>query len=169
MNKKKLVIIAGAVLMLGVGGGVGAYVMRGAPAAEAKEPAPKLVPKEEAGEAKEEAKVEARAAGKHYATAYYAFPQAFTVNTADGAFVQMSIGVATNYDDRVVTAIKGNEMALRSAVLIAMTETNSEVLATTEGKTRLLAGLKGAMNAALKDRTGFGGIDQVYFTSFVIQ
>jgi flagellar FliL protein len=29
--------------------------------------------------------------------------------------------------------------------------------------------LKGAINATLKQRTGFGGIDNVYFTTMVVQ
>ena len=46
---------------------------------------------------------------------------------------------------------------------------DSFTISTPEGKLKLQQELKGAINSTLKQRTGFGGIDNVYFTSLVVQ
>ena len=60
-------------------------------------------------------------------------------------------------------------MAVRSAVLMTLSQQGLMNVSTAEGKKALKQDLKKAVNDALKAREGFGGIDQVYFTSFVVQ
>jgi flagellar FliL protein len=60
-------------------------------------------------------------------------------------------------------------MAIRSAVLLALSEQDAGALSTPQGKEQLKAKLRLAVNDVLKKREGFGGIDDVYFTSLVIQ
>jgi flagellar FliL protein len=43
------------------------------------------------------------------------------------------------------------------------------VITTPEGKKELQGKLKDAINEVLVKRSGFGGVDDVYFTSFIIQ
>ena len=60
-------------------------------------------------------------------------------------------------------------MPVRSAVLMTLADQDAFVITTPEGKKELQKTLKGAINDVLKQREGFGGIDSVYFTSFIIQ
>ena len=59
--------------------------------------------------------------------------------------------------------------AIRSTILMVLSQQDSFTISTPEGKLKLQQELKGAINATLKQRTGFGGIDNVYFTSLVVQ
>ena len=102
--------------------------------------------------------------------AYFAFQQPFTSNLRDsGSFAQLSLSVATRDNLRAAEAVKANEAALRSVVLMTVADQDAAVLATTAGKQRLQDKLRGVMNAVLKSKDGQVGIDSVYFTSFVIQ
>jgi len=94
----------------------------------------------------------------------------FTANLSGGnAFVQIGMGVSTYYDERVVQSVERHEMAIRSAILLALSEADPIEIATLRGKEALKNALKNAINNVLTDREGFGGIDDVYFTSFVTQ
>lgn len=102
--------------------------------------------------------------------AYFAFQQPFTSNLRDsGSFAQLSLSIATRDNIRAAEAVKVNEAALRSVVLMTVADQDAMVLATTAGKQHLQDKLRGVMNAVLKSKDGQAGIDSVYFTSFVIQ
>ncbi len=70
---------------------------------------------------------------------------------------------------RVIQAMTTHEMAIRSEVLMMLAEQDQVALITPEGKTQLQKKLKNLINTILKQKTGYGGIDNVYFTNFVIQ
>ena len=107
---------------------------------------------------------------RHYTATYHPIEAPFTSNLDQSAsFVQLSLGVATYYDARVVDAIKAHEMALRSAVLLRLAQEPEARIVTPDGKAALQRDLAAVMNGVLVDRTGFGGIDNVYFTSLVVQ
>lgn len=94
----------------------------------------------------------------------------FTSNLRGGdAFVQIGMGVSTYYDERVVQAVERHNMAIRSAILLALSEADPIEITSLSGKEALKNTLKNAINNVLTDREGFGGIDDVYFTSFVTQ
>jgi flagellar FliL protein len=102
--------------------------------------------------------------------AYFAFQQPFTSNLRDsGSFAQLSLSIATRDNLRAAEAVKTNEAALRSVVLMTVADQDAAKLATTAGKQLLQDKLRGVMNAVLKSKDGQAGIDSVYFTSFVIQ
>jgi flagellar FliL protein len=102
--------------------------------------------------------------------AYFAFQQPFTSNLRDsGSFAQLSLSVATKDNPRAAEAIKTNEAALRSVVLMTVADQDASVLASTSGKQQLQKKLRGVMDEVLKLKDGQSGIDSVYFTSFVIQ
>jgi len=110
------------------------------------------------------------AKGGEEGASYFAFAQGFTSNLKDsGSFVQMALSVATAEDGKVAEAVKNNEAALRSVVLMVVAEENAEILATKPGKEALQARLRDAMNAVMRAKTGSNSIDAVYFTGFVIQ
>jgi flagellar protein FliL len=105
-----------------------------------------------------------------YQTTYYQMPAPFTTNMIDSeAFAQISIAVSTYYDKRVVDAVQTHELAIRSAILLMLAQEQELDLSTPQGKERLQAKLVKIINNVLKERTGYGGVDNVYFTNFVIQ
>lgn len=177
---KKIVMLAGGALLL-IGGGVGAGFfaagagLGGAKAHEVEDPdAPKLVLKEgehgpirpsrghDDSEAPEDPGI--------YQASYYNMEQSFTSNLRDSdGFAQVGLGVSTYYDQKVLDNFKANEMPIRSAILMTLSNQEAFVLETPEGKDQLRKELKTVVNKVLKSRTGFGGIDDVYFTSFIIQ
>jgi len=107
---------------------------------------------------------------RKFKASYYPLEQNFTVNLRDAeGFVQLGLGVSTFYDQRVLENVKAHEMAIRSAVLLTLSDQDSVALATPQGKDQLRKDLKKAVNDVLKAKEGFGGIDDVYFTSMVMQ
>ena len=61
------------------------------------------------------------------------------------------------------------EIAIRSAILLALGETTEDQVFTAEGKKQLSLRIKKAINDTLEQKEGFGGIGNVYFTQFVVQ
>ncbi|WP_380872528.1 hypothetical protein ACFB49_34580 [Sphingomonas sp. DBB INV C78] len=175
-----MVLLGGAIL---AGGGVGAGLyaagagLAGGHKAEPEDPnKPKLVPKDEAagegghsGEKAPRAIEEAIDPGK-YKASYYDLTQNFTSNLRDSdGFMQVSLGISTFYDQRVIDRVKSHEMAIRSAVLMTLADQDSFVISTPQGKKELQKALKNAINEVLVQKEGFGGVDDVYFTNFIIQ
>ena len=193
-GKMKTILIGGVALIVLVGGGVGAGVyasnaglLGGGHAAAADDGKPKLVPKSEqkhpteggegGGHGGDEAAPEnhgmkppAGEGGDKYASTYYPMEKEFTSNLQDSVhFVQVGIAVATPYDDTVITNLKTNDIAVRSAILMALGDTTEEQVMSSDGKRQLQVRLAKAINDTLKQKEGFGGIGNVYFTSFVVQ
>ena len=168
--KKIALLMAGVVILAGGGAVAGIYAFGGGKEEAHKEDPnkPKLVMKENAIEHSG-----AAAPGKEkskFQTSYYEIEKNFTANLADAdGFMQVSIGVSTNYDNRVIENLTKNEIPIRSAVLLTLSDQSVDVIATPEGKKQLLRQLKGAINKTLEEKEGFGGVDDVYFTNFVIQ
>ncbi len=105
-----------------------------------------------------------------YQATYFQLQQPFTSNMSDtDAFAQISLAVSTYYDMRVVDAVKTHEMAIRSQVLMMLAQQPEEVLSTPQGKQQLQGKIRAIINDILKQKSGYGGVDNVYFTNFVIQ
>ncbi|MGC4251177.1 MAG: flagellar basal body-associated FliL family protein [Sphingobium sp.] len=105
-----------------------------------------------------------------YQATYFQLQTPFTSNMSDtDAFAQIAIAVSTYYDMRVIEAIKTHEMAIRSQILMLLAQQPEAMLATPQGKQQLQGRIKAVINDVLKQKTGYGGIDNVYFTNFVIQ
>lgn len=108
--------------------------------------------------------------GSEYRTSYYSFEQDFTSNLKNSeALVQVSLAASTRRDGRVLMWMKQHELAIRSALLTVIADTAEDDVYTLEGKQRLQKRLTGAINKVLTDNEGFGGVDDVYFRSFIIQ
>lgn len=186
--KKILVIGVGgsALIAAGVGGGLYASGSMGAAKSHEDPNRPKLVERSnepaeapEGGEGKEAApKVgtvsvksdTATVDPKKYEATYYPLEQSFTANLIDGAgFVQIGLSLSTYYDGKVIANIKRQSVPIRSAVLLALSEQDAGVLSTPEGKRLLQRKLTHSINDVLRDKEGFGGVDNVYFTNLVIQ
>jgi flagellar protein FliL len=162
----KMIIFAVLGLVL-VGGGVagGLYSAGGLGKHAVADNQPKLVPKSEQEKPKEDAsKSDSQvtgsgtgmatpegAGGDRYASTYYSFDKDFTANLQESAhFIQVGLAVSTPYDAKVIDHIKGNEIAIRSAVLMALGDTNEDQVFTSDGKRQLQARLVKAINATLE-------------------
>ncbi|HEY0624277.1 flagellar basal body-associated FliL family protein [Sphingomonas sp.] len=181
-------ILIGTGLIALVGGGVGgglyassAGLLGGKAEESADADTPRLVPKSEEVRAKGEGKEGEGGAGKgmktpegsggdKYASTYYQLEKEFTSNLRESVhFIQVGLAVSTPYDNRVIENLKTHEMAVRSAVLLSLGETSEDEVFTAEGKQKLQKRLTAAINAVLKEKEGFGGIGNVYFTNFIVQ
>jgi len=184
--KKLLFIGVGAIALIGAGAGAGIYF--GALSAHEAKPAdhyPKLVLRSEGDAApaegeSDEAPLKVGTVSvpndkyevdpRKYEITYYPISDAFTTNLADGSgFLQIGISLSTFYDGKVINHIKRQSVPIRSVVLMVLAEQDPALLSTSQGKQRLQRQLTAAINDVLRDKEGFGGIDNVYFTSLVIQ
>ncbi|MEH3035391.1 MAG: flagellar basal body-associated FliL family protein [Sphingomonas adhaesiva] len=108
--------------------------------------------------------------GEEYASNYYAMEKEFTANLQDSVhFVQVGIAVSTPYDEKVINNLKTNDIAIRSAILMTLGDTTEDQVFTSAGKQHLQKRLVDSINATLREKEGFGGISNVYFTNFVVQ
>ena len=177
--------IMGLVLLGAGGGGVfglmAAGVIGGGGHEEKKEDnKPKLIkkgeedpyaPKAEGGKEGEGGAQEVEGeGGSEYRTAYYSFAEEFTSNLKQSsALVQVALACSTRRDGRVLMWIKKHELAIRSGLLEVLADTPEEDVSTVEGKERLQKRMTAAINKVLTQTEGFGGVDAVYFKSFIIQ
>jgi flagellar protein FliL len=105
-----------------------------------------------------------------YEVTYFPIEQNFTANLADGSgFVQVGLSLSTYYDGKIISNIKRQTVPIRSAILMVLSEQDSATLSTPQGKQALQRKLCAAINRVLRDKEGFGGLDNVYFTNLVIQ
>lgn len=105
-----------------------------------------------------------------FAVTYYEFPGNFTTNLKESKkFLQISLGVSTQYDEQVMANVDSHQLALRSEILTIMSTFSPADIAGREGKQKLADSLKEGINNTLVKVEGFGGVENVHFTSFVLQ
>ena len=105
-----------------------------------------------------------------FTTTYYEFPGNFTANLKGSKkFLQLSVGVSTQYDEQVMANVESHQLALRSEILTIMSEFSSDDISGRDGKYKLAEALRDGINEVLMKVEGFGGIENVHFTSFVVQ
>ena len=105
-----------------------------------------------------------------FLTTYYEFPGNFTTNLRDSKqFLQITVGVSTQYDEEVMVNVESHQLALRGIILGVMSEYSQDDIAGREGKQALADSIKDALNIFLEDKEGFGGVEGIHFTSFVLQ
>ena len=83
--------------------------------------------------------------------------------------IQLNLAIMTHYDERVFKNAKKHECALRSVALDVMRQMTEADLAKPEFRKDLAAKIREEMNGILQKYEDFGGIEEVYFTSFVVQ
>ena len=114
--------------------------------------------------AKEAPEVEA------FVTTYFEFPGTFTTNLMNSRkFVQVGIGVSTQYDESVMVNVESHQLALRSEILNSMSEFSEQDVQGKAGRVLMAVALRDSINEKLVLLEGFGGIEEVHFTSFVLQ
>ena len=101
---------------------------------------------------------------------YFQVERDFLVNLSGSKKVMsVQIAIMTRYDDRVVTNVKKHEFALRSVVMDAMRLTTEAEVVKPDFRKDLAIKLRDTMNTLLEKYEDFGGIEEIYFTSFIVQ
>ncbi|MEY4474017.1 MAG: hypothetical protein RL671_2321 [Pseudomonadota bacterium] len=183
-GKGLLIKLVGGLVLIAAGGGgtfalVQSGIMGGHHEAEKKETnEPKLVrkgdedpyaPKAEGKEGEAAAAVDGEG-GSEYRTSYYNFTEDFTSNLKNSTgLVQVSLACSTRRDGRVLMWLKKHELAIRSEILVVIADTPEEDVYSPDGKQLLQKRLTDAINKVLVANEGFGGVDAVYFKSFLVQ
>jgi flagellar FliL protein len=83
--------------------------------------------------------------------------------------MSIQISIMTRYDERVFENVDKHEAALRSVILDVLRQTTEADLVKPEFRKDLAIKLRDAMNSLLEKLEDFGGIEEVFFTSFVVQ
>ncbi len=179
-GKGRMKMLMLGILALGAGGGgvfgLMATGVIGGEAAAAEETGPKLVSKgdddpymsEKASE--ELGSIVHGEGGSEYRTAYYSFEEPFTSNLKNtDILAQMSLAASTQRDGRVLMWLDQHQLAIRSRILITLADTPEEQIHSSEGKEDLQRRLTQAVNDVLEEQEGFGGVDNIYFRTLIIQ
>jgi flagellar FliL protein len=171
----------GPVLLLGIGVGAGAFLFM--PTQTPIEQVEELIEKKlkQAGQLPstdglDEENLEPQKVSKEtpvnetFVTSYYTFADNFTTNlNKSKQFLQVSVGVSTQYDETVIENVEKHQMALRSEVLGVIGTYSVDDIDGKIGRDNLANSIKDAINVKLLDLEGFGGVEGVHFTSFVLQ
>jgi flagellar FliL protein len=75
----------------------------------------------------------------------------------------------THYDDRVIKNVKTHELALRAGILDVMRQKTESDLLKPDFRKALAEDVKLVINSLLEKYEGFGGIEDVMFTEFIVQ
>jgi len=103
-------------------------------------------------------------------TLYHQFAQAFVSNVANSRKVmQMNLTMSTHYDQVVIDNIVKHELAVRSAILEHLSFITEEETLEVGFRQRVGDELAVVVNAELEQNEGFGGVERVLFTEFLMQ
>ncbi|MGB0342423.1 MAG: flagellar basal body-associated FliL family protein [Parvibaculales bacterium] len=183
-----IIAVVGGLVLVGLGLGVGYMLFGGSapdPSAEVEEIIERDNPKPaepegdgegEGGEGEGEEGVGPKKMPKiapeneTFLTTYYEFPGNLTTNLRGSRkFLQIGLGVSTQYDEQVMINVDTHQLALRSVLLATMSEFSEAEVEGGMGRSKLAERLMAALNAELERLEGFGGIEGVHFSSFVVQ
>ena len=177
--KKLLIFGGGGLLLVGVGLAAGFLIFGSAqpdPSEEIEEIIERKMQEREAAEAEQADNSTPQRQSKDtpveevFETIYHEFPGTFTTNL-DGSrkMLQVGIGVSTQYDDTVMMNVESHQLALRSIILGVISNFTEDDVKGALGRDKLALALREAINAKLESLENFGGVEEVHFTSFVLQ
>ena len=184
---KIIIFVVGGILLIAVGLGIGYFLFGGEPEPdpsaevnqiiEGKEAEKKKTEDAENKEGEEEGEdgiikknVKAIPEVDSYETTYFEFPGDFTTNLKGSRkFLQVSVGVSTQYDEKVMEVVDSHQLALRSEILSTISDFTEEDISGSEGKKNLSKRLIEVLNKKLESLDEFPGIEDVYFTAFILQ
>jgi flagellar FliL protein len=105
-----------------------------------------------------------------FATTYYTFAEPLMTNLAGSRrYLQVGVSLSTQYDAAVMANVEMHKAALQSDMLAVVGTFTEEDLKGPEGRDRLGLALRDAVNRRLEELEGFGGVENVFFPSFVMQ
>ncbi len=96
------------------------------------------------------------------------FVVSFTDDEGASRFVQLTLQAMAR-DEKTIQAIKTHSPAIRNAFLFVISSHKLEELTTLDGKEKLRKEMLAAANDVMERNTGKGDIEDLYFTSLVIQ
>ncbi len=184
---KIIIFVVGGFLLIAVGLGIGYFLFGGEPEPdpsaevnqiiEGKEAEKKKTEEVENKEGEEEGEdgiikknVKAIPEVDSYETTYFEFPGDFTTNLKGSRkFLQVSVGVSTQYDEKVMEVVDSHQLALRSEILSTISDFTEEDISGSDGKKKLSDRLMVVLNKKLESLDEFPGIEDVYFTAFILQ
>ena len=184
---KIIIFVVGGILLIAVGLGIGYFLFGGEPEPdpsaevnqiiEGKEAEKKKTEDAENKEGEEEGEdgiikknVKAIPEVDSYETTYFEFPGDFTTNLKGSRkFLQVSVGVSTQYDEKVMEVVDSHQLALRSEILSTISDFTEEDISGSDGKKKLSDRLMVVLNKKLESLDEFPGIEDVYFTAFILQ
>lgn len=151
-NKKMIFIIVGALLLIGGSIGGTLLIVGG-------------------GDDSAAAEVEAEVAPSRDDRSYIDLKPAFTVNLAPEdsvGFLQISMQVLT-FNDEVAKDLEKHKPLIRNNLLVLFGQQKSVELRAPEGKEQLQKSALEAVQTVVNEHGSGGEVDNVFFTSFVMQ
>jgi len=105
-----------------------------------------------------------------FESSYLELEKPLLVNMANSRkAISAQVALMTYYDDRVFKNVKKHEFALRAASLDVLRQVTEDMLTKPDFRKDVAAKIRDEMNAVLLKYEDFGGIEEVYFTTFLIQ
>jgi flagellar FliL protein len=115
-------------------------------------------------------KVKKEAEATRFENTYLEIDKEFMTNITNSKKIMVvKVAVMTHYDSRVFDNVKKHEFAIRAAVLDVMRQSTEADVAKPDFRIDMAAKIKVVMNEILMKYEDFGGIEDVFFTSFVMQ
>ncbi|MEH3040363.1 MAG: flagellar basal body-associated FliL family protein [Sphingomonas paucimobilis] len=100
---------------------------------------------------------------------YYSFDPPLTLNVKNSeAVFQVGISLST-HSPETNDALKNDDPALRSAIIMALADVTGEIAEDDAGKRQMLSKIQAAVNQQLRKDGYNGAVDGAYFTSFIVQ
>jgi len=184
---KIIIFVVAGIMLIAVGLGIGYFIFGGEPEPDPSAEVNQIIEgketekkeKEESAEKKEGEESEEGIITKNvkevpevdaYETTYFEFPGDFTTNLKGSRkFLQVSVGVSTQYDEKVMEVVDSHQLALRSEILSTISDFTEEDISGSDGKKKLSDRLMVVLNKKLETLKEFPGIEDVYFTAFILQ
>ena len=184
---KIIIFVVAGIMLIAVGLGIGYFIFGGEPEPDPSAEVNQIIEgketekkeKEESAEKKEGEEGEEGIITKNvkevpevdaYETTYFEFPGDFTTNLKGSRkFLQVSVGVSTQYDEKVMEVVDSHQLALRSEILSTISDFTEEDISGSDGKKKLSDRLMVVLNKKLETLKEFPGIEDVYFTVFILQ
>ena len=184
---KIIIFVVAGIMLIAVGLGIGYFIFGGEPEPDPSAEVNQIIEgkeiekkeKEESSEKKEGEEGEEGVIKKNvkevpevdtYETTYFEFPGDFTTNLKGSRkFLQVSVGVSTQYDEKVMEVVDSHQLALRSEILSTISDFTEEEISGSDGKKKLSERLMVVLNKKLEALNEFPGIEDVYFTAFILQ
>ena len=176
--KKLLIFGGGGLVLVMIGVGAGWLIFAGSqpdPSEEIEEIIERKMQEREAVEAEADNSTPQKMSKESpveevFETIYHEFPGTFTTNLSGSRkMLQVGVGVSTQYDDTVMMNVESHQLALRSVILGVISDFTEEDVEGAIGREKLAFALRDALNIKLEALEDFGGIEDVHFTSFVLQ
>lgn len=159
LNKKLIAAVAAVLLLASTGVILGIWMQRDGVAGRLEA---------DAGRATTDTPAPPAAPVRQAQPLYYTFDPDIVINIKDtDAIIDAGVSLST-HDPATKDALKNDDPALRSAILMALADMPQDTAMSDAGKAQMLARIVTAVNGQLQSDGYRGKVDGAYFTSFVV-